>query len=1014
MRPLELTMRAFGPYERAEIDFRRLEQNRFFLITGATGSGKTAILDAMSFALYGEATGSKRHFLEMRSTSAGVEADTVVCFIFLLHGQTYRFSRSIHPSKNRKGEIVYKMEAECHRLEGEEWRLLESRAPLAVNKAAEELLGFTHDQFAQIIVLPQGEFRKLLLASSVEKEKILQRLFRTERWIRICAAAGDMAQEAEETLRGVEAERAAVLAREQVTDAAALEEAASEAKKNAATLAEEGRVLVGTLREASGRLAAARALAARMTERARVAERLALLDAQVPGMREQKARLSLARRARAVRPYRDALLQAKEQEKQKRERLKEAQSTASETERRAASALQREHERTSLRESQEALAKQGAVLAQRQEAAVRLSQQEALCAGCSRQLAAAREKEATASQAAERAGRSVEKGELVVQEKRVAAEQVPLLEAKLREARAQADLFVALERARMSFSEAEAHVHAAASAEKTCRVRLQAVAQALEALRAQMRASEAYTLAATLQEGEPCPVCGSLHHPAPARPADLPDSERLPLLEATAREEEKSHSAALEECAAARAAYAAAKARCEECATACAALPLPEEALRKRCAALEQALAAAKEAQRTLPELQALLALRQEQAQQARDALAAAQAEAAQCDTAYKAATSAYKALLAGMNGEKADQAAIQKALAENERRQEETRRALSELENAARADAAAYTRAQEALAAASREALEARQRLEEAGQAEAEAARQNELEPGTDLTPLLLPERELELAQARIDAFEAERLGLQQRLADTEPLADERQKAPDLAALEEAVDEIQRRKGEIDNQTGALSVRLQSLEAALNCLETLQERYGALEARYAQTQRLQRLLGGKNAAKTPIHQFVLGLMLDEILSSANRYFLSLSGGQYTLGRTEGPVRGGGYQGLELEVFDSHRGGRRSVATLSGGEMFLASLSLAFGLADVVQREAGGVSLDSLFIDEGFGTLDAETRETVMHALHQIRQSGRVVGLISHVAELRELIPARIRVEKDPVGGSTVRIEGAE
>ena len=168
-------------------------------------------------------------------------------------------------------------------------------------------------------------------------------------------------------------------------------------------------------------------------------------------------------------------------------------------------------------------------------------------------------------------------------------------------------------------------------------------------------------------------------------------------------------------------------------------------------------------------------------------------------------------------------------------------------------------------------------------------------------------------------------------------------------------------------------------------------------------------MTGRSNALRVPLLQYVLGMMLDETIQSANRFFSVLSRGRYALQHKQGKS-GAGYGGLDIEVLDGMSGTCRSVETLSGGEQFLASLSLAFGLSDVVQNYSGAVRLDSIFIDEGFGSLDTDTLDTAMRALESIRQSGRVVGIISHVSELQSRIPTMIRIWKTASGSAAAKV----
>ena len=207
------------------------------------------------------------------------------------------------------------------------------------------------------------------------------------------------------------------------------------------------------------------------------------------------------------------------------------------------------------------------------------------------------------------------------------------------------------------------------------------------------------------------------------------------------------------------------------------------------------------------------------------------------------------------------------------------------------------------------------------------------------------------------------------------------------------------------------LTTQLKAKSQALEKIKSMQEELEALSLQYSRVAKLSKLLAGANPKKMPILQYVLSVTLDQVLVSANKFFTILSRGRYALRLMDSPKGGNAYAGLDLEVLDGASMLPRSIETLSGGEQFLASLSLAFGLSDVVQSHAGAVELESLFIDEGFGSLDAETLDTAMKALSALRSGGRLVGVISHVSELQTRIPARIQVSRDAQGFSHARVQ---
>jgi exonuclease SbcC len=282
-------------------------------------------------------------------------------------------------------------------------------------------------------------------------------------------------------------------------------------------------------------------------------------------------------------------------------------------------------------------------------------------------------------------------------------------------------------------------------------------------------------------------------------------------------------------------------------------------------------------------------------------------------------------------------------------------------------------------------------------------------LPEGADVQALALSQEKYEKLRAAISEYDRETYLQNDRAATlTELLKD--MVRPNLELMKE---EAARKRDTLQKaitQKGALESDIKNFENIKKQLDEMSLNEEKLRRDFALYDHIYRLCSGENALKTPIHQFVLGLMLDDIVACANGHLSELSRGRYSLTRSSTLARGGGTKGLDLSVDDSWSGGERSVSTLSGGEMFLASLSLAFGLSDVVQSYAGGIRLDSLFIDEGFGSLDTETLDAAMGALERLRTSGRLIGVISHVNELRERIPTHIEVSRLADGSASARI----
>ena len=328
-------------------------------------------------------------------------------------------------------------------------------------------------------------------------------------------------------------------------------------------------------------------------------------------------------------------------------------------------------------------------------------------------------------------------------------------------------------------------------------------------------------------------------------------------------------------------------------------------------------------------------------------------------------------------------------------------REELSRLEERARGLESQAQEALKPLAGVSGQALEEAiaqaERQRQALQAQGESLRQK----------VSQAERELARRQEGVKLLGAAQEAAQAAFAQAEPLWPQ---PPDLDALQKEAWTLRAQELELSRRLGEAGAKLRSLRAAAGSVAELDQKLQALSQEYGRVSRLSRGLSGDNPKKTPVLQYVLSVTLDEVLVSANHFFSQLSRGRYALRLMEGPKGGNAKAGLDLEVMDGASMLPRPIDTLSGGEQFLASLSLAFGLSDVVQEHSGAVGLDSIFIDEGFGSLDAETLDYAMGALAMLRSSGRMVGVISHVRELQSRIGDRIEVRQNGQGQASAKV----
>lgn len=884
MRPEYVKMQAFGPYlEETTCDFTLLYSSQLFLITGPTGGGKTTILDAMSFALYGEAAGSAKGFRDMRCIAAEDDTTTLTEFVFSLGEKRYKFQRSLKIHIKRSGERVDMPEAQCYCFAGEDWELIASGHSGTIKKA-EEILGFNHDQFSQVIVLPQGEFRRLLLANSKEKAKILEVLFATSVWQKTCENIGASLREIRDGLEELDKGETVLLETAGAADFDDLKKVCAESEKEYAAACLESEVLRKKFEKASAEFNTGAALADEFKKLENSREALKTLTEKREEYAGYERRLDSARKVKGVIPYYNASL----------------------AQRKNLADKNKEHET----------------------AAGRL-------VTCERNHSSAKEK--------------FDKIPLIQENERKLREEISTINSLLPDARQYLQVMRRLAEAKKSAELAKAASDRTAAESAALDGRIikgeQFVAEAFERLRTAEREEFINTFAAKtaagLAEGAPCPVCGSTHHPAPAVHIE----------------------------------------------------PAGKTAV--------QAGAEYDSAQKLLKELR-------EKRQKLTLENEKAAAVFSRADHEFAAASATAEAIARRLSGIESAEV-LEKKLADNIAAANKISAGIEDVRKSYQESGAELAAAAEAEKRTGTAAAEAVQKDIDARREFENAAISAGFAPDADILKLsLTPEEETRL-EKKINDYSAAAGGFARDIEILEAKLRDRV-YPDLDGLEKAKIQAETEFSEKAGRTGGLSERLKLLKNTLERVGEMRKSSEKLRERYSGVCRVYDLVTGKNAAHTPLHNFVLGLMLDDVVLAASRYLSKLSRGRYSLVRAD-YSGGAGLRGLDIEVTDAHSGGRRKVCTLSGGEMFLASLSLAFGLAEVVQNFAGGVKLDSIFIDEGFGTLDSETLEAAMKALADIRGESRLVGIISHVSELKSRIPSRIEVISGD-DGSTLAVKG--
>ena len=1055
MRPKELILHNIGPFTGEHtVNFDSL--GSLFLIYGQTGAGKTTLFDAISYAFYGKPLGGRSGVMRnLRSHFADDYAISDVILTFFIGAQLYRIKRQLpYTKEGRKLETPEEVSLECY--ENGSWGNRSSTNKRETDASIQNLIKLSDKEFSRIVLLPQGEFAQFLRAQSSDKKETLMHLFPIKRYSDLMQEAklrADMLQQEAHTIEAnLETLHTRFVYHRYESDRAELLNEIDRIRD------EHGGILTA-LQTKNTELEQEKILAEKRKELERVTEELEACRIREEDIRNLKAKIEKAQRAAPLAVHVNQLLELEaacaadeRQIREKRERMEELTARMNALQERHNEITAKEQERDNLYAVIDSLRKAavleqeiGAEQAEEDKLKRAAAAAQAQLQRIEAQLTAVTEKTAALAPAVD----ALDEREHAYRSLQTRLDMEKQLHDMLCK---QEQLATFLHSYAQAADNARAQL---AEIARDCDIQTEQINRIEEEKKAAERQRAAAALAEHLEEGSPCPVCGSIHHPAPAQgmsESAFSFDERIEAAKRSAAKLQHEKEKAQTALAGAEASYTNYQKQIDERAAAaadlqlrykeCSAVPFPEgkDAAESRIKETAQQINEAVQAynasrkafaeHKTLEEeTRRLQRERQECTQQHHSAeqrlsgvSAALQEKRRQFDQAFSQLPENLRSVQLSSDTEASSKTEVPDAPVSNtapeqyevpdaETALEQCEALLQELKltiNAYHTDVSEATQNLERicgeLSTAETHGQErAQQRSEKTTQLEAAYIKEGfanleELQQAVCSEPEVAQwKTEIDTFYEQYAAYKQAAAGLEKDVTATEPR--------DLDELEAAVEALRQRYDEIQARLEVLNTEKAKLEE-LHAQHT--ELTKALAVKTAEAQNwvaLAKDLCGSNPRKLQFDTWILSAFLHEVTVFANKRLERMSEGRYRLAVSEEHGAGNAYRGLDLEIADAYTGKCRPSATLSGGETFMASISLALGLADSIQARAGGIRIDSMFIDEGFGSLDEKALENAVSILDEIR-GNRMVGIISHVGELQSRIPQKIEVIKTGTGSS--------
>ena len=1023
MKPISLTIEAFGPYrDSVTLDFSKLENHSMFLISGPTGAGKTSILDAMVYALYGEPSGEVRKTDAIRSDFAEPDRMTRVDFSFAIGDAQYRVERlpkQMVAKKRGTGMREQNASATVYEMKDGEWKVIATSAA-AIRDTIQRIIGFRKDQFLQVVLLPQGEFRKLLVASTNEREELLHTLFRTELYRKLQEALKSAYDDAkagiEENLMKQMAliqsiprdEDTPVLTvdhvRELLENRGPHRDALVVDRDEAVTVVDR----FNTLRNEWALYNQAQQSLVQATSQ------LDLVKAKEPERTQLREKVQFLNSLSPV----HALYQ---QYIDKHSSLATLAQALTESDKSVHTAIQ--HESNCI-EAYEALESQAETIQSKRTTLAQLRQQSEKfdeLGALKKELSTLNDDLAKLDSKKSEADLEVQR-QLIkqieidveglrkrLQENSTLLENVPVIQEQLNHLHRYSELVEEISQVQKEVAAKDETLSTLDKAVKEAKVHL-------ERLEHLMQEGRAYELVPFVKEGEPCPVCGSTEHPHLATKPELyPTKDEIEAARGLRDKELQQQANEVGQ-------RDTLVGRLHELSNHMdAQVSILKSSIdgfsKENFASLQQNL---------LSQMERLKMLRGESEQlgkaisDAERRLSTAKDTLAKSELAHNELLKTLHDLEIRISSVQAKIDSLSESLPTTD--VELWRKQVSSLASEIQEYDAQLTVTTKQLEEARGQLSAKRGRLETLS-SQVKEERKNLDSLHEEYIQLLqsISLSEIDFVEAlsdfnALEDFKSKLYDLEEAFSTAQAVYDAALKTaetvvkPSETVLDEVYDAAVERRDTLVGNLAAWDKETQHIETTLASLEKIETAMGEAREKVVFLSRLNDLAnGGEQGFKNvTFERYVLGAILDEVVYAANLRLQKMSRSRYSLERSDYTGGGRGKQGLDLAVMDAFTGQSRPANTLSGGETFLASMALALGLADVIQSYAGGIHMDTMFIDEGFGTLDPDTLELAMETLVQLQSSGRLIGMISHVPELKTRIPAHLEVTRGDEG-STVK-----